>query len=367
MKDDYILFVTQFLKHQSQKGQTGGTLSNFFFLKALSTFRKVRVLSFDVDTQQVALFAKEGIEVFASPPPKWKGVRLVMHWNSFVRKEIVCFIREYGMPGHLVVTTSSVPALDGIDGIPKCKCSVVIQAYENFGLRPPKVSWRSRLSLAKLAMIGHFSDARLMRKADNVITNSNFMKRVISHRFGVDMANIRIVPQLCDMPRSKQTYLDVLPNVGFVTRGSEKNLPFILELSRRAPDLTFLVYGHTDGIGEGFPENVRVMGWASDRQIMIESAAVWLMPSTWAEPFGRVSIEAQAADRIALVIDSGGLSETVVDRQFVIPNFDPEVWVQKIREVMELPVSVVENNGQVIRNMFSQAAHDNEIRRIFIS
>ena len=367
MESAYVLFITQFLKHKSQPEQTGGTLSNYFFLKYLSSFRKVRVLSFDRDTGRVDLFAKEGIEVHASPPPPWSGLRLMAHWNSYVRVKTASFLREHGTPSDIVVTTSAVPALDCVDALQGSKRRVIVQAYENFGLCPPKVSWQARLDLAKLAMIRRFSDARLLRKADSVVTNSEFMGGAISQRFGIDSRNITIVPQFSDMPPSRNRYTDVLPNVGFVTRGSEKNLPFVIDLARRAPDLQFLIYGHTGGLGEGLPANVRVMGWASDRQAMIESAAVWLMPSTWAEPFGRVSIEAQAANRISLVIDSGGLPETVTDRQFVLTDFDLGQWVERIRSVMQLPVSVVERNGAVIRERFSKTAHDDAIRRIFES
>lgn len=46
---------------------------------------------------------------------------------------------------------------------------------------------------------------------------------------------------------------------------------------------------------------------------MVRAAAVTVVPSMWPEPFGRGVIEAAARGRAALVTDSGGLGELVVD------------------------------------------------------
>lgn len=365
MSENYVLYVTQFLKHREQPGQTGGTLSNYLFIKTLSGTKKVRILSFDSNEDVVGLFKKYGIDVHASPAPAWNGLSLLLHWNKYVQEKITEFIEKYGYPSEIITTTSTVPGLKCVKDVPSCRKFVIIRAYENFGFLSPKVSRSARISFIKHALITHFTNTRMIRNADIVVTNSDFMRQAILKRFGTDVDRIKIVPQLCDMMKTDPLPLEQVLSVGFVARGSEKNLPFVLKIAGAAPDISFLIYGHTSEINQTLPPNVHIMGWCSDRRKMIGSASVWLMPSVWAEPFGRVSMEAQAGDRISLVIDSGGLPETVIDSQFVVSEFNVNLWVRKIREVLEIPLSSIQENGEKIRAKFSQLEHDTAIKKLF--
>lgn len=367
MSVKYVLFVTQFLKHKEQSGQTGGTISNYIFLKSLAKIRPVKVLLFDALVNHLQAFADDGIEVHAVPPPLWRGLQLAVNWVDFVKQETDLFIQRHGIPSDLLVTTSSLPALNMIRNPLETNHWVIVQAYENFGLKPPRAAWQTRLSLAKQALVRRFSDVRLMRQADGVITNSEFMRQAIKQRFRLEVSRIRIVPQVCDMQPVPKNFCEVGRTIGFVNRGSDKNFPFILDLARRAPDLSFLIYGHISEITGDMPTNIIIKGWATDRSAMYESAAVWLMPSAWPEPFGRVSIEAQAANRPVLVVNSGGLPETVNDVRYVINGFNPDDWLRAIKAILLLPVTVVEENGRKIRRNFSQDMLDAQLRNIFMA
>ncbi|OOZ40375.1 hypothetical protein BOW53_07830 [Solemya pervernicosa gill symbiont] len=365
MSRDYLLFITQFVRHVTQDNQTGGTLSNYLLLKALSKNRKIKILSFDDNYDSVEGFASEGIEVCTVGHPSWGGLSLTANWNPFVQSKTQEFLTEYGVPRDVVVTTSSLPALKVFDQVPDVNRAVVVRAFENYGFRPPKVSVRLRINLAKLAVIRRFSDVRMMKRADMVITNSEFMRKSIRKRFTINKSKINIIPPLCDIQSSIHKFHEVGNIIGFVTRGSDKNYPFVLELAKRAPEYLFLIYGHTNKIDPATPKNVIVKGWESDRQAMLSSAAVWLMPSLWPEPFGRVSMEAQAAGRIALVINAGGLPETVADKRFVIDGFECEQWLRAIHEAFMMHSSVIEDNGAKIRAKFSQESHDMKIDDLF--
>lgn len=365
-KTDYVLFVTQFLKHKNQGGQTGGTISNYIFLKSLAKMRAVKVLSFDSCTDQVKAFADDGIEVYSVPPPHWRGLQLVVNWVDFVKRETSAFVRQHGMPSDIVVTTSSLPALDIVRNSDATKRWVIVQAYENFGLMPPMVPFQTRMKLAKSAIVRRFSDKRHMHQTDGVITNSEFMRQMIVRRFGLEPSRVRIVSQVCDMQAVPRSFLDAGSTIGFVNRGADKNFPFVLDMAKRAPDLTFLVYGHTSELGKDLPANIVIKGWATDRAAMFDSAALWLMPSAWPEPFGRVSIEAQAASRPVLVVNSGGLPETVTDARYTMEGFDPDAWLLAIRAALLLPLAVVEKNARKIREKFSQSMHDAQLREIFV-
>jgi len=83
---------------------------------------------------------------------------------------------------------------------------------------------------------------------------------------------------------------------------------------------------------------------------MFASAKVWIVPSLWAEPFGRVSIEAQAAQRAVLVADSGGLPETVGEPSFLMPGYDADEWLERIMTLMQLDTVVLQKNAQKIQD-----------------
>ena len=91
---------------------------------------------------------------------------------------------------------------------------------------------------------------------------------------------------------------------------------------------------------------------------MFASAALWLVPSLWAEPFGRVSIEAQAANRPVLVINNGGLPETVRDTRYIIDTFNQEAWLERIRALLALSDAQIAQAGAEIRFSFSIDMHD---------
>jgi glycosyltransferase involved in cell wall biosynthesis len=201
-----------------------------------------------------------------------------------------------------------------------------------------------------------------MRSADAVLTNSQFMRTAISDRFRVHPERIHVLKQDCAM--------EVLPStpppktIGFVNRGAEKGLSFVLELATRSPELRYLIYGHDRGRPDVLPENVEWRGWASDRNAMFKSAKLWLVPSRWAEPFGRVSIEAQAANRAVLVAATGGLPETVTEDKFQIQGFDLEKWLTRIKDLLVLCPEDLQRNGTKIRATFSSEEHDKRIHEV---
>lgn len=198
-----------------------------------------------------------------------------------------------------------------------------------------------------------------MRRADGILTNSEFMRSAIADRFGIKPELIHVLKQQLDFePVASRPPKNT---IGFVHRGPDKNIALVLELARHARDLTFLIYGHSKGLPSSLPPNVSMMGWASDRSAMFASAALWIVPSLWAEPFGRVSIEAQAADRPVLVANRGGLPETVFDDRYVIDDFSPDDWLIRMRQLLCMSEVEISAAGKSIRTAFSKEAHDQTI------
>lgn len=350
-----ILFVTQFLPDHTNGIHTGGTVSNLNMLRAIARHSEIKVLSFDPSVS-LSSVAAESFRVILRPAPPWRAAQLFSHWPAFVQRETRKALEAIGGARAVIATTSSLPAFDACpSGTTRI---AIVQAYENFGFLCPWVPLRLRIQLLKLAAVHRFQDARLLRQADLVLTNSNFMRFAISRRFRIDPGRIEVMPQvagtvpLADAPRPPPE------TVGFVHRGADKNIALVLELAKRAPNLRFLIFGHTASLGNQLPSNVENRGWADDRSRMFASAAIWIVPSVWAEPFGRVSIEAQAADRPVLVANVGGLPETVLDRSKVIDGYDTDLWLSRIRSALSESPDETRKNGALVRDMFSSARHE---------
>lgn len=357
-----MMFFTRYLPPDGASDNTGGTVSNRNFFRALASERSVTIVSMDSVNADPAAFASEPYTTRHYPAPRWRAWDLIRHWPGFVAQVFNQAVKQDGKPDLVVATTSGLEVFSVVpEGIPK---AAIIRAYEEFGLHCPWVPLRQRFNLAKNAVVQRFSRTSLLRKADYILINSEFMKSAVSQRFTIPKDRLIVLPQLCDVtPRPK-----IAPpanSIGFVHRGPDKNVKLVLALAERAPDLRFFIYGHTHDLPSELPSNVEVKGWAADRDSMFASAALWLVPSLWAEPFGRVSMEAQAANRPVLVADKGGLPETVEDSRYKIAGYEPERWLERMRLLLQLPRKEVEENGARVRARFSRERHDAAVLAAF--
>jgi glycosyltransferase involved in cell wall biosynthesis len=124
-----------------------------------------------------------------------------------------------------------------------------------------------------------------MRGANLVVANSEFMAGCVGRRFGIDRERIVVVPQLCDVVPAPEHSSRNGDAIGFVNRNSDKNLGFVLELAAKLPGRRFVVYGSMPNVTAVTPNNVEFRGWESDRNRMFSQAGLWIMPSSWPEPF----------------------------------------------------------------------------------
>lgn len=356
IKKKNVLFVSEYFPPEDEKNQTGGTISNRNLLRALAQKYDVTVLTFD-RAAQISRFANEPYRVIQKASPTWRAPGIFLHWQDFVRRHTSEVVLNNVNLDFLIATTSTLGAFDAAQ--PGTKCVAVVQAFENFGFRCRMVPMRTRIDLMKGALLRRLQDVRYMRCADGILANSAFMRAIIADRFEVAPDHIHVLKQLIDfepiaMKPSKST-------VGFVHRGTDKNIALVMELAHRAPDINFLIYGHPRDLPTKLPANSSYMGWATDRSEMFASAGLWLVPSLWAEPFGRVSIEAQAAGRTVLVANRGGLPETVADDRYMIEGFEPESWIARMRQLLSLPEAEIADASSRTRKRFSQEAHDEMI------
>lgn len=355
-----IMFVTQFFSGSSTVKKTGGIISNRDMLRTLSEKYKVYVLYLGSEPYS-GEFDNEPYDVLDRGFPTMSALDIFINWNSCVEKQTKLACQEIGNLDLVIATSSTLSALNAVQGF--CRTGVIIRAYENFGFQCCWVSYKTRVKLFKQAILRKFNDTKAIRSADVIITNSYFMRGAIAKRFKVDLEKIEVLLQNCGAEIKGCNPKD--NSIGFVNRGAEKNAEFVLKLAEHSPELSFHIYGHTEALPENLPRNVHVKGWASDREKMFSSVSLWIVPSCWAEPFGRVSIEAQAMQRSVLVADNGGLPETVLDPRFKIKGFKVAEWRDRIHELLAIDENELVENALKIQKIYSKEAHDNRIREVF--
>lgn len=351
-----VLFITSSLYKPGHPSSTGGTISNYLLLQAMASLAELCILV--VGPSASAQDDLAGAEIIRRPSPGWSGLQLLTRWNPYVQNTTKTVMSEHGPFDAVIASSNTVPAL-----VPRVigttPSAVIIRAFENFGAQAPGVAKKTRKSLIKQAIIRRGIDSRVIRNASLVVTNSHYMSAAIQKRFSCKKDRIHVIVQQCKLaPDVASAAPDNV--VGFVNRSADKNLSFVIEMARRTPDLEYKVYGHTPQIEEK-PPNLTIMGWSNDRQHLFSSAKVWVVPSLWPEPFGRVSIEAQAADRVAIVHATGGLPETVMDKEFSLASFDHAEWETKIHKAMDMSSEKLSDNGERIRERYSAEAHDQSI------
>ncbi len=211
----------------------------------------------------------------------------------------------------------------------------------------PKFYWPlllvGRLTGTSTALFRHWeymsrslvSRRLIPRLANRFILVSQFQREHLG-RAGVDVSRMRILYNPIDTHRLSPSadarararaalgVKDSQVVIGYVGRMvREKGIFLLLEASEKvlaaAPDSRILWVG--DGLD--LPElRARAdrsarrechifRGWSEDMQAVYTSLDVVVVPSQYPEPFGRVSVEAQACGTAVVCSDAGGLPETL--------------------------------------------------------
>jgi glycosyltransferase involved in cell wall biosynthesis len=232
----------------------------------------------------------------------------------------------------------------------------------------------------------------VMAKGDRVIAISDFVAEHLRERYGVKSDRLRVVPRGVDIRQfnpegvapdrlarlAERWQLDrdrqviMLPGRVVRRKGHLLLLRAIERLRRR--DLACLIVGGVEA-GSGYRSEVeelmrslglrqvvRLVGPCDDMPAAYLLADVVVVPSTIApEPFGRVSIEAQAMGKPVIVTNLGGLGETLMPAAtgWLVPPDDPA----ELAEALELALGLPEDTrarladrarGFVTRNFSSE-------------
>jgi len=174
---------------------------------------------------------------------------------------------------------------------------------------------------------------RAMRDAALVVANSRYTAERAKQLMNVD-AEV-VYPQIDVESLSKIGLppLDEREHIMMVGDAEVKGVATFMEIARAMPGYRFLAVGrnyaeHEDG-------NVSFRGFASDPVTHYRRARLVLLPSTWEEGFGMVSVEASALGIPTIVSERGGLPETVPSSHMVVSDYrNPDEWVERIERVL---------------------------------
>jgi len=182
----------------------------------------------------------------------------------------------------------------------------------------------------------HAAERGMVRRADHVITVSEFMGRHVAGVFGVDSSHITVIPNGID-PADLSPAQDDLPAlrerfaapserlvllVGRLVyeKGFHIALDALAPVIRARRDVRFVVAG-TGTAEEELKRQARslrmmragtFLGWVGDDMLhsLYRIADLCIVPSIY-EPFGLVALEAMASGCLCIVADTGGLREVV--------------------------------------------------------
>jgi glycogen(starch) synthase len=182
----------------------------------------------------------------------------------------------------------------------------------------------------------HAAERGMVRRADHVITVSEFMGRHVAGVFGVDPSQVTVIPNGID-PADLSPVQDDLPALRAQFAGPDERLVllvgrlvyekgFHVALDALAPvirarrDVRFVVAG-TGTAEEELKRQARqlrlmragtFLGWVGDDMLhsLYRIADLCIVPSIY-EPFGLVALEAMASGCLCIVADTGGLREVV--------------------------------------------------------
>ena len=183
----------------------------------------------------------------------------------------------------------------------------------------------------------HAAERRMARRADHLITCSDYMAGHVAQIFDVAPARITAIPNgidAADLVAAPESELPLL-RARFAEPGQklvlmvgrlvyEKGFHLALEalapIVRRRGDVRFVVAGSGTAEAELRMQAKRLrlnrygsfVGWAGDDLLhsLYRVADLCIVPSIY-EPFGLVALEAMASGCLCVVADTGGLREVV--------------------------------------------------------
>lgn len=324
-----IFFLTPKLLDPNVQKASGGSISNLRMVEALPGYDHVVCIPMLCSGVPPSLEQHPFITLELPKNISHGRTRYTIERYTKYTQRVKNAILRHGK-GPLISTRATIPVARRISnklGIPLVIVTRAFEDMEQAGLRHPSdkqtVFRRLEGSLNKNQVIAAYRDA------DLIITNSEYMKKE-TYRLFKTTSPIHVVYPTMDLPRTEPNVCR-LKKIGFVNKGERKGGSLVLELARKLPDRNFVIFGDPLKSSNKKSElNIENVGYQNDREAMFRKVDVFLVPSVWDEPFGRVAAEAIWAGKPVIVSKRGGLPEAAPSELFWEASDDPSGWRNKI-------------------------------------
>jgi glycosyltransferase involved in cell wall biosynthesis len=203
-----------------------------------------------------------------------------------------------------------------------------------------------------------------MQKADRIIAVSNFTKRVIIDKYGIDPHKIDVVHNAV-FPLGKGPKQNIVLFLGRLT--IQKGPEFFLDAAKKVLDYgvntTFVVAGAGDmlprlikkAVDLGISKNVIFTGRLTEEEVkhIYRIANVYVMPSV-SEPFGITALEAISAGTPTIVSKTAGAAEAIKNC-LQVDFWDVDEMANKIISLFNYNVlhKTISNEGQKEIELFT--------------
>ncbi len=208
----------------------------------------------------------------------------------------------------------------------------VYRTYETRAAKRIKFGVRRQIDLP--FMLRYRSEnLKAMRAAKLVVSNSRYVARRAMETLGVDSVVVYPQVDVTSLASKEMPPPGERPFIMMVGDQEVKGAGTFRRIAEAMPDCEFMAVGR--GYDESKVGNVTYRGFVPDILTYYRQARLVLLPSTWEEGFGMVSVEASALGIPTIVSDRGGLPETVPDAGAVVADYrNASSWAEAIRAVL---------------------------------
>ncbi|MFJ3428870.1 MULTISPECIES: glycosyltransferase family 4 protein [Pseudomonas] len=359
-----ILFILYEFVSSTQKGASGGNISNYLLIDKLRQHKKIGIIAPNISKDLVNELEDKGIFVVTDNlelRPPFGGLKK----RQWFKTAIDLLIRSHPKlisELDIVVTSNGTCDLTEKLRTNKTQFYILCRAFEDFFDHESHYPLQEKIRRKFKKIYAAKKIALAYRSADRIVTNSEFMKDFIGTYY--PKVDISVLYPPIDIPLKNLKPIPSKPRVGIINPSARKGEGVFLSLAHNHPELNFVYFSQNPK--KYSSKNIHYAGWCSDRDKLFTHIDILIAPSAWTEPFGRVSVEAVRSGIPVLVSNIGGLPETV-DSSFVVTTQTIECWEDKLSWITSNPNEVEEAwSRSVLKSAdFEQSSHDKNALNIF--
>lgn len=321
-----ILFVSPTYRASDNGAVGGGEKSNILLMEWLAKRgHEVVVVAKDAGLIQKEMLVN-GVRVIAAERYQSRIINFVMGIADFKKKLRRC--EQCFSPDVVLTATDFVPYAVKFARRLNVPVGVFIRAYENF---EGHATFSKKI---KSFLLGDFHEKGL-GCLDFAIPNSKFMDAYFKARVPGVLTQVIYPPvDVAKFPEQGAVKEKYIVMVG---TSHKKGISTFIQLAKDIPHAKFKILGAPSDLKVSELPNLTVSGWVDVIAEFQHRSRLVLVPSLWAEPFGRVAVEALLSGVPVLVSDKGGLPEAVGHNQLRVVSGSYQKWRERVEDFLNQP------------------------------